>query len=123
MPFFIRFIFIIIIVCNKFVLSRKNSIINNLFYTQIINIFNCECGLETYSFQKILDIPLLIHNNKKGLKLQYLIKKFLKETKVNLKELYKNWKKEKINMSKKRKDSEIGRKIFARKIFSGTIFI
>lgn len=30
------------------------------FYSQIINIFKCECGFETYSFQKVLDFPLLL---------------------------------------------------------------
>ena len=31
-----------------------------MFYDQLINIYTCECGAETYSFQKILDFPLLL---------------------------------------------------------------
>ena len=40
--------------------SRENSIIIDTFYGQIINIFTCKCGYETYSFQKVLDLPLLL---------------------------------------------------------------
>ena len=43
---------------NKYFLERENSIITDLFYTQMINIFNCKCGYESYSIQKLLDIPL-----------------------------------------------------------------
>ena len=39
--------------------KREKSIITELFYAQIINIFICECKSEIYSFQKILDFPLL----------------------------------------------------------------
>ena len=40
--------------------ERENSIINDLFYSQIITSFKCECGAEIYSFQKLLDFPLLL---------------------------------------------------------------
>ncbi len=40
--------------------KRENSLIIDCFYSQIINIFKCECGFETYSFQKVLDFPLLL---------------------------------------------------------------
>ena len=40
--------------------KRENSLIMDCFYSQIINIFKCECGFETYSFQKVLDFPLLL---------------------------------------------------------------
>ena len=39
--------------------QREKSIITELFYAQIVNIFVCECKAEIYSFQKILDFPLL----------------------------------------------------------------
>ena len=39
--------------------QREKSIITDLFYAQIVNIFVCECKAEIYSFQKILDFPLL----------------------------------------------------------------
>jgi ubiquitin C-terminal hydrolase len=45
---------------HEFFISRENSIIIDLFYTQIINIFKCDCGFESYSCQKLLDIPLLL---------------------------------------------------------------
>ena len=47
--------------------QREKSIITETFYAQIVNIFICECKAEIYSFQKILDFPLLfpgdINNN------------------------------------------------------------
>ena len=47
---------------SHFFKSRENSIIVDIFYNQIINIFTCSCGFESYSFQKLLDIPLLLPN-------------------------------------------------------------
>ena len=44
--------------------KRENSLIMNVFYAQLINIFKCTCNFETYSFQKILDFPLLLQKNK-----------------------------------------------------------
>ena len=43
---------------------RDDSLVIDSFYGQIINIFTCECNFTTYSFQKILDIPLLIPKTK-----------------------------------------------------------
>ena len=45
---------------HKLFLRRENSFIIDTFYTQLITIFNCKCEFETYSFQKVLDIPLMI---------------------------------------------------------------
>ena len=44
---------------NDFYLCRENSIVVKIFYSQIMNIFVCDCGDISYSFEKILDIPLL----------------------------------------------------------------
>ena len=44
---------------HNFYLCRENSIIVKVFYSQIMNIFKCDCGDVSYSFEKILDIPLL----------------------------------------------------------------
>ena len=43
--------------------SRESSIVINSFYGQIINIFTCKCNYKSYSFQKVLDLPLLLGNN------------------------------------------------------------
>ena len=48
---------------NEYFLSRENSIVIKIFYPLIINTFICECGFETYSFERILDIPLLLPKN------------------------------------------------------------
>ena len=48
---------------DKLFRSRESSIVMDSFYGQIINIFTCACDYQTYSFQKILDLPLLIGDN------------------------------------------------------------
>ena len=43
--------------------GRENSIVIDSFYGQIINIFTCKCGFKDYSFQKVLDLPLLLQTS------------------------------------------------------------
>ena len=64
---------------HDFFKSRENSIIVDIFYNQIINIFTCSCGFDSYSFQKLLDIPLLLPNNKYKIEFSSLIKEYFKE--------------------------------------------
>ena len=64
---------------HEFFISRENSIIIDLFYTQIINIFKCDCDFESYSCQKLLDIPLLLPMKSRETDLISLIKEYLKE--------------------------------------------
>ena len=45
---------------------REKSIITDIFYSQIVNIYTCQCKAEIYSFQKILDFPLLFPNKIKS---------------------------------------------------------
>ena len=54
--------------------SREDSFINNLFYIQLINIYICNCGFETYSFQKLCDLPLLLPQGYKEIDLLTIIK-------------------------------------------------
>ena len=58
--------------------KRENSLIMETFYGQIINIFRCKCGFETYSFQKILDLPLLLPEKSGSLKLTDLLDEYFK---------------------------------------------
>ena len=53
--------------------SRENSIIIDSFYGQIINIFTCKCGYETYSFQKVLDLPLLLPEGDEQTSISHLL--------------------------------------------------
>ena len=69
-------------------MNRENSIITDLFYTQLINIFTCKSGCESYSFQKLLDIPLLIPNDVREINLYNLIELFNKK-KTNIKKIIK----------------------------------
>lgn len=46
-------------------LEREDSIIIELFYGQVCNIFACElCNHKSFSFEKIMDIPILLGNLK-----------------------------------------------------------
>ena len=68
---------------HNFFISRENSIIVDIFYNQIINIFTCSCGFESYSFQKLLDIPLLLPNKKSSIDLSSLINEYFKEEELD----------------------------------------
>ena len=68
---------------HNFFLSRENSIIVDIFYNQIINIFTCACGFESYSFQKLLDIPLLLPNKAFKIDLSSLITEYFKEEEID----------------------------------------
>lgn len=42
-------------------LERENSIITDIFYGQFCNTFECnECHFKTFSFEKFIDIPILL---------------------------------------------------------------
>ena len=68
---------------HDFFLSRENSIIVDIFYNQMMNIFTCACGFESYSFQKLLDIPLLLPNKTIQIDLSSLIKEYFKEEELD----------------------------------------
>ena len=63
--------------------EREKSIITDLFYAQIINTFICECKSTTYSFQKILDFPLLLPENTENIDIKELLKTYFKEEKID----------------------------------------
>ena len=62
--------------------ERESSIITELFYSQIINTFRCKCGSEIYSFQKLLDFPLLIPANVDKINIHELLKIYFKIEKI-----------------------------------------
>ena len=74
------------LICNeefdKTFKERENSLIMECFYSQIINIFKCKCGFETYSFEKILDFPLLFKEDSKKIKLTELLDDYFKKEKI-----------------------------------------
>lgn len=51
----------------------ENSIITNLFYSQLITINVCKCKNIVHSFHKIIDIPLIIPENKDKLHIYDLL--------------------------------------------------
>ena len=58
--------------------ERENSIITDLFYAQIVNTFICECKSTFYSFQKLLDFPLLLPENTPNIGIMDLLKNYFK---------------------------------------------
>ena len=55
-------------------ITRENSAVVKNFYFQMINKIVCSCGYESYSFDKYLDLPLFIPDEKNEYKLIDLIK-------------------------------------------------
>ena len=58
---------------DKLYKDRENSIVVDTFYGQNINIFQCNCGYESYSFDKFLDIPLIFSDSSHVTKLTDLL--------------------------------------------------
>jgi ubiquitin C-terminal hydrolase len=57
---------------------REDSVVIDTFYGQIVNIFKCsECDFENYSFEKFLEIPILLDTESyEGLRVDTLLKKY-----------------------------------------------
>ena len=58
--------------------EREKSLIIDIFYSQIIATFTCECSSKFYSFQKILDFPLLLPENVPEIDIMELLKSYFK---------------------------------------------
>lgn len=56
--------------------KRENSLVMEAFYGQIINIFTCKCGFKEYSFQKILDLPLLLPSGCRRISVKELLEDY-----------------------------------------------
>ena len=67
---------------DKIFKRREDSIVVDTFYGQIINIFQCKCGFETYSYEKFLDVPLLMKDKGKQ-KINHLLENFFKIDKID----------------------------------------
>ena len=73
--------------------KRENSLIMDVFYGQLINIFKCECNFETYSFEKILDLPLLLPKEKLSIDLKDLLKDYFECERIKFETKCENCKK------------------------------
>ena len=58
--------------------KRENSLIYDLFYSTIISKFTCLCQYQSYSFQNIMDIPLLLPKDNKVIELERLLSEYFK---------------------------------------------
>ena len=65
----------------RFFRGREDSIVVDTFYAKIINIFTCKCGFESYSFQFVLDLPLLPKSNS-GEKIENLIEEYFESDRI-----------------------------------------
>ena len=61
---------------DKYFRGRESSIIIDSFYGQIINIFTCKCSYKSYSFEKILDLPLLLEKTNISISIDELLDNF-----------------------------------------------
>ena len=69
--------------------KRESSIVIDSFYGQIINIFICECNYKDYSFQKVLDLPLLLNNkysNYSNVSLNELLDEYFADEEIKFEE-------------------------------------
>ena len=73
--------------------KRENSLIMDVFYGQLINIFKCECNFETYSFEKILDLPLLLPKEKVSIDIKDLLKNYFECERIKFETKCENCKK------------------------------
>ena len=67
---------------NKYMIEKENSIVTNTFYFDTMNICQCvNCREVSYSFQKNLDLPLLLERKEKE-KLIDILNNYFKEITV-----------------------------------------
>ena len=59
--------------------GREHSIITDLFYSQIITTYTCECKGAIYAFQKLLDFPLLLRENMKTIDIYNLLRIYFQD--------------------------------------------
>jgi len=68
---------------DKIFRDRENSIIVDTFYGQSISIFSClDCNYESYSFEKFLDIPLLLEESYNNQDLEKLLGKYFESENI-----------------------------------------
>lgn len=62
---------------DKIFRDRENSIVVDTFYGQSISIFSClDCNYESYSYEKFLDIPLLLEETSNDQEIAKLLAKY-----------------------------------------------
>ena len=64
---------------HKFFSRYEKSIIIDLVYIELITIYTCICKYKSYSFQKMLDIPLLIQGDIHMTELERLLRVYFEK--------------------------------------------
>ena len=64
--------------------KKENSIVIDNFYGQLISIFTCAkpCRHQTFSFEKFLDIPLIIPSNESSTSVKELMQEYFKDIQI-----------------------------------------
>jgi ubiquitin C-terminal hydrolase len=64
--------------------AREDSIVTDTFSSQLVNIFTClDCNYETFSFEKYIDIPLLLEkDDPSGISMSSLLDDFFGSDKI-----------------------------------------
>ena len=65
--------------------SRESSIVIDTFYGQVINIFTCKCKYQNYSFQKMIDFPLLLSDDKEEISINDLLDNYFSNENIRFK--------------------------------------
>ena len=70
--------------------GREQSIITDLFYSQTITTFTCECKGAIYAFQKVLDFPLLLRKDIQKINIYELLKIYFQDEIIDFENNAKN---------------------------------
>ena len=65
--------------------EKENSFIKDLFYIEFITTYTCECGKSIFSFQNLIDIPLLFPPNIQEIELNRLLDDYFSIEKIEFK--------------------------------------
>ena len=65
--------------------EKESSFIKDLFYIEFITTYTCECGKSLFSFQNLIDIPLLFPPNIQKIELNRLLDDYFSIEKIEFK--------------------------------------
>ena len=68
---------------NEFFSQREHTYIHDLFYFQAITTYCCNCGYNSYTCENLLEIPLLLQDEKDDLTLKELLNKFFESDEIS----------------------------------------
>ena len=67
---------------NDFLSKREHIYIHDLFYFQTITTYSCICGYNSYTCENLLEIPLLLKDEKDNFTLKELLNNVFENDKI-----------------------------------------